>query len=205
MSQKQHIHNRLNNCRSLLRLKVFYTLPFYVRQSHLSCLNTGATLYIPTFNYIWWAAIKIKFPPVSAGLFIIALLQETWLQTHWKARTLFTSLHHFIFLPALPSTSFSSPHTSVMSTYLLYLSVHLPLSLSPQSFTLVYLSSGPQANMVHYIFNVVCNCLALSTCQEQIIFPESSFMFGVQGSQSVLCECCTADCKYLISVELGNS
>lgn len=120
-----------------------------------------------------------------------------------EQHTLSAPLQLCVFLPVLPSSSFSSPHTSVTSTYLLYLSVHL--LPSPQSFTLVYLSSGPEANMVHYIFNVVCNCLALSRCQEQIIFPKSSFMFGVQGSQSVLCECCTADSQQLGSPKSRNS
>lgn len=48
----------------------------------------------------------------------------------------------------------------------------------------------PQANMVHYIFNVVCNCSALSTHQEQITFlgwrgEARSFALGAPGSQSV--------------------
>lgn len=71
---------------------------------------------------------------------------------------------------------------------------HLYLCMSSSStpiFLSFSLSFGPEANMVHYIFNAVCNCLASSTCQEQISFPERSFMFGVQGSQSALCECCT--------------
>lgn len=77
-----------------------------------------------------------------------------------------------IFPPLIPPLLFCFvPIIFFTSSHLLYISAHCSLSRSLFSpCTGLLLSFGPGANMVHYIFNVVCNCLALSTCQEQIMF-----------------------------------
>lgn len=65
--------------------------------------------------------------------------------------------------------------------------------------------------MVHYIFNVVCNCLALSACQEQIMLQSACLRLVHwdlnQPSASVALNRFSfihADCKHLVSLELKD-
>ena len=65
--------------------------------------------------------------------------------------------------------------------------------------------------MVHYIFNVVCNCLALSACQEQIMLQSACLRLVHwdlnQPSASVALNRFSfirADCEHFVSLELKD-
>lgn len=132
---------------------------FYCRhrysQSQLSCPNSllVSLCISQTFNYIWWAAIKIQFPFVSAGPFLLHCSRKPHAACRLQAFTRQSStdsksfqfcvfLTAPLFLPPHPFTSRSSLHLFLLTRfYQISSPVYFCTSLSPSLFSLSLHSS----------------------------------------------------------------
>lgn len=79
MSHGNLSNHHINKHVASSRLKVFYWRHIHSRRPLLLFkLSPASPCTSQTFNYIWWAAVKIQFPPVSVSpLYFIALCRET--------------------------------------------------------------------------------------------------------------------------------
>lgn len=172
---------------SCLKVSLFYCRHRY-SQSHLSCPNSllKSLCISQTFNYIWWAAIKIQFPFVSAGPFLLHCSRKPHAACRLQAFTRQSSMDS------------KSSQFCVFLTALLFLSSHPVSSLHP-----FYSASPHSHSLLYQISSSVCFCTSLSLApffapvfcfrlaQEQIRFITFLMLFVIAWrSQHVKSKSC---------------